>query len=44
MRGEYVSKLIEHATAFLEEAERIPNADLAVFFVEQSLQLYVKAV
>ncbi len=44
MSGEYVGKLIERATAFLEEAEKVPNADLAMFFVEQGLQLYVKAV
>ena len=44
MSGEYVSKLIERANAFLEEAEKVPNTDLAMFFVEQCLQLYVKAI
>lgn len=44
MSGRYVSKLRERAAAFLAEAGKVPNADLAMFFVEQAVQLYLKAL
>jgi len=42
--GEYVERLKRRARAFLSEAEEARDPDLAVFFAEQSMQLYVKAV
>lgn len=44
MSGEYVGKLKRRALKFLEEAERVDDPDLAAFFSEQAMQLYVKAV
>ncbi|WP_440059480.1 HEPN domain-containing protein [Thermogladius sp. 4427co] len=44
MSGEYVDRLKSRARAFLREAERVEEPDLAVLFAEQSMQLYIKAV
>ena len=44
MSGEYVTKLKRRALSFLKEAEEAVDPDLAAFFAEQSMQLYLKAV
>ena len=44
MSGEYVSRLKRRARGFLEAAEKSRDMDLAAFFIEQSMQLYLKAV
>ena len=44
MSGVYVDKLKDRARAFLKEAISAEDPDLAVFFAEQSIQLYIKAV
>ncbi len=44
LSSEYVERLRERARAFLSEAMSAENPDLAVFFAEQSMQLYVKAI
>ena len=44
MSGEYVEKLKKRAENFMKEAEEASDKDLAIFFIEQSLQIYVKAV
>ena len=44
MSGEYVARLKRRALSFLKEAEEAADADLAVFFAEQAMQLYLKAV
>jgi len=44
MSGEYVEKLKKRAESFMKEAEEAADKDLAIFFIEQSLQIYVKAV
>ena len=44
MSGEYVLKLKRRALSFLKEAEEVENPDLAAFFAEQSMQLYLKSV
>jgi len=44
LSGELVARLKSRAKSFLEEAEEASNPDLAVFFVEQAMQLYAKAV
>jgi len=44
LSGEYVSKLKRRARAFLREALSVEDPDLAVFFAEQAMQLYTKAV
>ena len=44
MSGEYVTKLKRRALSFLNEAEDAVDPDLAAFFAEQSMQLYLKAV
>jgi HEPN domain-containing protein len=44
LSGEYVNKLKRRAKAFLREALSVEEPDLAVFFVEQAMQLYAKAV
>jgi len=44
LSGEYVAKLKRRAVSFLKEAEEAVDPDLAAFFAEQSMQLYLKAV
>lgn len=44
LSGEYVSKLKRGAQGFLIEAGRVDDPDLSIFFAEQAIQLYVKAV
>mgnify|MGYP003884013079 CR=1 FL=1 len=44
MSGEYVARLKKRAENFIREAKEAFDPNLAMFFVEQSLQLYVKAV
>ena len=44
MSGEYVGKLKRRAKVFLREAISVGDPDLAAFFAEQAMQLYVKAV
>jgi len=44
LSGEYVAKLKRRALSFLKEAEEAADPDLAAFFAEQSMQLYLKAV
>ena len=44
MSGEYVSKLKRRAMNLLRASEAIDDVDLAMFFVDQGIQLYVKAV
>jgi len=44
LSGVYVDKLKSRARAFLKEAISAEDPDLAVFFAEQSMQLYIKAI
>ena len=44
MSGEYVNKLKRRAMKLLRASEAIDDAGLAVFFVDQGIQLYVKAM
>ena len=44
MSGEYVEKLKHRARVFLGEARSVKDPDLAAFFAEQAMQLYIKAV
>jgi len=44
LSGEYVARLKRRALGFLRAADGIDNADLAAFFTEQAIQLYIKAV
>ena len=44
MSGEYVVKLKRRALGFLKAVDQVDDADLAAFFVEQAMQLYIKAV
>ncbi|WP_048192254.1 HEPN domain-containing protein [Pyrolobus fumarii] len=44
MSGEYVLVLRRRALGFLEEAREARDPDLAVFFAEQAMQLYIKSV
>lgn len=44
MSGEHVARLRRRALAFLEEAEETSDPDLAMFFLEQAAQLYIKSV
>lgn len=44
LSGEYVSRLKRRARAFLLEATRVGDPDLGMFFAEQAMQLYIKAV
>jgi len=44
LSGKYVAKLKRRALSFLKEAEEAVDSDLAAFFAEQSIQLYLKAV
>jgi len=44
MSGEYVEKLKKRAENFMKEAEEASDKDLAIFFIEQSIQIYIKAV
>ncbi len=44
LSGEYAARLKKRAENFIREAEEAFDPNLAMFFVEQSLQLYVKAV
>lgn len=44
MSGESVARLKRRARAFLSEAEEARDADLAVFFAEQAMQLCIKAI
>jgi HEPN domain-containing protein len=44
LSGEYVEKLKHRARVFLGEARSVEDPDLAAFFAEQAMQLYIKAV
>lgn len=44
MSGEYVARLKERAENFLREAKEAFDPNFAMFFAEQSIQLYVKAI
>lgn len=44
MSGEYVARLKERAENFLREAKEAFDPNLAMFFAEQSIQLYIEAV
>jgi len=44
LSGEYVARLKRRALGFLRAADGIDDADLAAFFAEQAMQLYIKAV
>jgi len=44
LSGEHVGRLKRRARSFLIEAERVDDPDLSLFFAEQAIQLYVKAV
>jgi len=44
LSGEYVNKLKRRAMNLLRASEAIDDVDLAMFFVDQGIQLYVKAV
>jgi HEPN domain-containing protein len=44
LSGEYVEKLKRRARVFLREAMSVGDPDLAAFFAEQAMQLYIKAV
>jgi len=39
-----VEKLKYRAMPFLKEAKTVNDPDLAIFFAEQAMQLYIKAV
>jgi len=42
--GVHVARLKRRARAFLAEAEEASDPDLAMFFLEQAAQLYIKSV
>lgn len=44
MSGEHAARLRRRARAFLVEAEETADPDLAMFFLEQAAQLYIKSV
>lgn len=44
MSGIVVEKLKYRAMLFLKEAKTVDDPDLAIFFAEQAMQLYIKAV
>ena len=44
MSGEYVARLKRRALSFLRAVDHVDDADLAAFFTEQAMQLYIKAV
>jgi len=44
LSGEYVAKLKRKALGFLRATDGTDDADLAAFFAEQAMQLYIKAV
>lgn len=44
MSSTVVEKLKYRAMPFLKEAKIVEDPDLAIFFVEQAMQLYIKAV
>jgi len=44
LSGEYVNRLKRRARAFLVAASMNVDCDLAMFFAEQAVQLYIKAV
>lgn len=44
MSGIVVEKLKYRAMLFLKEAKTVDDSDLAIFFAEQAMQLYIKAV
>jgi len=44
LSGEYVARLKRRALGFLRAADGTDDADLAAFFAEQAMQLYIKAV
>jgi HEPN domain-containing protein len=44
LSGEYVVKLKRRALGFLKAADQVDDTDLAAFFVEQAMQLCIKAV
>jgi HEPN domain-containing protein len=44
LSGEYVARLKRRALAFLRAVDHVDDADLAAFFAEQAMQLYIMAV
>jgi len=44
LSGEYVARLKRRALSFLRAVDHVDDADLAAFFTEQAMQLYIKAV
>jgi len=44
LSGEYVARLKRRALSFLRAVDNVDDADLAAFFAEQAMQLYIKAV
>ena len=44
MSGEHAARLRRRARAFLVEAEETTDTILAMFFLEQAAQLYIKSV
>jgi len=44
MSGLYAEKLRRRAESFLSVAEKVSDPDLAMFMVEQGLQLYIKSI
>jgi HEPN domain-containing protein len=44
LSGIVVEKLKYRAMLFLKEAKTVDDSDLAIFFAEQAMQLYIKAV
>jgi len=44
LSGVFVDKLKRRSKDFFKEASRVENPDLAMFFLEQAVQLYIKAV
>ncbi|MEM3922428.1 MAG: HEPN domain-containing protein [Nitrososphaerota archaeon] len=43
MSGEYVERLKRRALGFLREAKSAEDSDLAAFFAEQAMNLYIEA-
>ena len=44
LSNEHVARLKKRALGFLKAADQVDDADLAAFFVEQVMQLYIKVV
>ena len=44
LSNEHVARLKKRALGFLKAVDQVDDADLAAFFVEQAMQLYIKVV